>query len=56
MLGIMAWELAWFRVFGVDSHPASRTLPRSRGSHSSVYQASAEFYRILDRIERGEQP
>lgn len=50
----MVWRKAWKRCFGLSS-PADGPMPRAH-PWLDMYHASSEYYRIIDRISRGEQP
>lgn len=52
-LAMMAWRLALGRAYPRLPPHMFMKQPRPRGWHGT---ASIEYYRILDRIERGEKP
>lgn len=56
-LARMAWRLAWKRVWGDNDVFEIQTEPNSRvDAEAGFADGSAEYYRILDRIARGEAP
>lgn len=58
MLGLakMAMDLAWRRVFRGQPMGKQWPNPVLRSELHDIFPASIEYYRICDRITRGEKP
>lgn len=52
-LSLMAWRLAWRRTYGAE---AWHSDPPGRCAELHSTSATAEFYRVLDRLSAGKQP